>query len=385
MIEFFEFQSQPRVLYKADLVQDLGNEIAHLGTRALIITDQGIAQAGILDQVQAGLGQSIELVGVFTDVPANSSVSVVEQAAAYAQEQGADVLVALGGGSPIDTAKATRILLTEGGQLHDYQGFNLLTRRLVPMVAIPTTAGTGSEVTTWAVIRDEQNQVKMHLCSPFLAPDLAILDPELTRSLPTHLTAATGLDALTHAIEAFVGTNSNPISDCLALQAIDMISNNLRAATFNTDEGDARNNMLIASCIAGIAFSSGGGSLGVVHAISHAIGGMFDVHHGTANAILLPHGMRFNSEAVPNRFSRIARAMGVNAGGRAEEHVIDDGIEAVRSLICDCRLPTRLRDLDIPESALPTLAELALVDAAIFTNPRPITFEEALTLLQASW
>jgi alcohol dehydrogenase class IV len=385
MIEFFEFQSQPRVLYKAGLVDELGHEVERLGTRAVIVADEGVARAGLLERVRAGLAYGIEVVGIFSDVPSNSSVAVVDRGAAFAREHGADLIVAVGGGSPIDTAKAMRILLTEGGNLHDYEGYNVIARPLMPMVAIPTTAGTGSEVTAWAVIRDEVAQVKMHLSSPFLAPDLAILDPEMTRTLPPRLTSATGMDALTHAIEAFVGTNANPISDSLALQAIDMISNNLRSATYSGDDLEARSQMLIASCIAGIAFSSGGGSLGIVHALAHAVGGAFDVHHGTANAILLPYGMRFNSEAVPNRFSRIARAMGVNAGGRAEEHVIEDGVEAVRSLAVDCRLPARLRDVGVPEGALPALAETALGDAAIFTNPRPISFDDALELLQAAW
>jgi alcohol dehydrogenase len=384
MIDFFEFQSPTRVLYKAGLASELAHEVGRLGSRALLVADQGVAAAGLLDQIRAGLG-NVEVVGVFTDVPSNSSIAVVERGVAQARECGADILVALGGGSPIDTAKAMRILLTEGGSLDDYQGYNIIERPLIPLVAIPTTAGTGSEVTSWAVIRDERAHLKLHLSSVFLAPNLAVLDPKLTISLPPDLTSATGMDALTHAIEAFVGTNANPVSDSLALQAIDMISNNLRGATYSGGDLEARSQMLIASCIAGIAFSSGGGSLGVVHALSHAVGGAFDVHHGTANAILLPHGMRFNSTAMVNRFARIARAMGVNAGGRAEEDVIVDGIEAVRSLAADCLLPTRLRDVGVPEDALPALAEAAIGDAAIFTNPRPTSAADALGLLRAAW
>jgi alcohol dehydrogenase class IV len=386
MVDFFDFHLRPRVLYKAGLVAEAGHELAHLGARrALIITDEGVVRAGLLDLVRAGLAGSVEIAGVFSEVPSNSSVTVVERGAAYAQQCGADLIVAVGGGSPIDTAKAIRILLAEGGRLHDYQGYNLLTRPLVPMVAIPTTAGTGSEVTTWAVIRDEQAHLKLSFSSIYLAPDLAILDPELTRTLPPPLTAATGMDALVHAIEAFVGTNANPISDSLALQAIDMISNNLRDATYSGDDMDARGPMLVASCIAGIAFSSGGGSLGIVHAIAHAIGGAFDVHHGIANSIILPYGMQFNSVAVPNRFARIARAMGVNSGGRPEEDVIADGIDAVRLLAADCDLPSRLRDVGLPQDALPTIAEAALGDAAIFTNPRPATYEDILDVIRAAW
>jgi alcohol dehydrogenase len=298
---------------------------------------------------------------------------------------GADLIIAVGGGSPIDTAKASRIILSEGGRLLDHQGYNLLTRPLMPLIAIPTTAGTGSEVTTWAVIRDEESGQKVAFSSPFLGPDLAVLDPELTLGLPPRLTAATGMDALTHAIESFVGTNANPVTDTLGLQAIDMISNNLRAATHSGQDIEARGQMLIASCIAGMAFSSGGGSLGIVHALAHSLGGVYQVHHGTANAILLAHGMRFNCELVPNRFSRIARAMGVNAGGRAEEDVIADGIAAVEALVVDCGLPTRLRDVGIPQDGLLAIAEMALIDPAIYTNPRNADIEEAAGILEAAW
>ena len=384
MVEFFEFQLRPRVLYKAGLADDLSPEILGLGgTRALIVTDRGVLDAGLLDHVCAGVEQGIPIAGIFSDVPANSSVTTVEQGTAYAQSVGADLIIAIGGGSPIDTAKCIRILLTHGGHLHDYQGYNVLQRPLTPMVAIPTTAGTGSEVTPFAVIRDEKAHLKATFTSPFLAPDLAVLDPSMLRTLPPQITAATGMDALTHAIEAFVSTQANPISDSLGLQAIDMISNNLRAATYIGEDIEARGQMLVASCMSGMAFSSS--MLGIVHAMSHAVGGVFDVHHGTANAILLPYGMRFNSRVVPNRFARIARAMGVNAGGRPEEDVIEDGITAVRALTSDCMLPTRLRDVGVPKDALPELAATALVDGAIFTNPRSATQEEIYALLREAW
>jgi alcohol dehydrogenase class IV len=383
MIEFFEFQVRPRVLYKAGLVQELGAEVQRLGARALIVADQGVVAAGLMEQVKTGIADGVEIAGIFCDVPANSSVAAVEQGAAYGREVGADCIVAIGGGSPIDTAKCMRILITEGGQLNDYQGYNLLERPLIPMIAIPTTAGTGSEVTPFAVIRDEDAHVKMTFSSPFMTPELAVLDPLMTRTLPARLTAATGMDALTHAVESFVSSQANPISDSLALQAIDIIANHLRAATHSGEDLEARGQMLVASCIAGMAFSSG--FLGIVHAMAHSVGGSFEVHHGTANAILLPHGMRFNSVAQPNRYVRIARALGVNAGGRPEEDVIEDGIAAVAALAAECGVPSRLRDVGVPEEALPELAETALIDAAIFTNPRAATAEEILGVLQAAW
>jgi alcohol dehydrogenase len=235
------------------------------------------------------------------------------------------------------------------------------------------------------VIRDPDARTMLSFASPYLAPDLAILDPNLTLSLSPALTAASGMDALVHAIESFSGASANPISDSLALQAIDMIANSLRDATYAGDDLESRGQMLLAACIAGIAFSSGGGGLGIVRALSHAVGGAFEAHHGTVNAIILPHGMRFNSVAVPNRFARIARALGVNSGGRPEEDVIADGIAAVEVLVADCGLPARLRDVGVPEDALPALAEVSVGDAAIFSNPRVVTYEEALAVARAAW
>lgn len=386
MSEFFQFQLRTRVLCKPGLLREVGPDIAQLGAqRAFIVADAGVAAAGLLDLVRDALAGHITIVGVFTDVPPNSSVASVEAGAAQARAVGADLLIGLGGGSPIDTAKAMRILITEGGTLRDHQGYNLLNRPLVPMIAIPTTSGTGSEVTSWAVIRDEDAQVKMTFSSSYLEPELALLDPELTRGLPPKLTAATGVDALTHAIESYVGNNANPFTDAFALQAITLIGQHLRTATDNGDDMAARAAMLNASCIAGIAYSCGGGSLGVVHALAHSVGGLFGVHHGTANAILLPHGMRFNAPAVPTRFRAVATALGVAATGRADDTIIDAGVAAVVTLLTDCGLPLRLRDVGVPLEALEDLAELAISDPAVYTNPRPVSVPQAYAIAQSAW
>jgi alcohol dehydrogenase len=385
MLDFFEWKLRPRVIYGPGLVDDIGREIGGLGAaRALIVADGGVAQAGLLDRARAGIERAVTVAGVFADIPANSSVAIAERGAAFAREVGADLIIAVGGGSPIDTAKAIRLLLPAGGDLRDYQDAGKLTHPLMPMIAIPTTAGSGSEVTSWAMIRDVEARLTLTFAGSVLAPDLAILDPEMTRPLPPRLTAGTGMDALVHAIETFTGAKSNPISDSLALQAIDMISNNLRDATYDGDDLDARGQMLVAACAAGIAFGNGGG-LGIVHALAYAVSGLFEIHHGTANSIILPYGMQFNSVAVPNRFSRIARAMGVNSGGRPEEDVIADGIDAVRLLAADCDLPARLRDIGIPEDALPAIATAALGDAAILTNPRPASLEDVLEVVRSAW
>ncbi|MCU0492114.1 MAG: iron-containing alcohol dehydrogenase [Chloroflexaceae bacterium] len=384
MPEFFEFSLGARVLYKAGLARDFAGELDRLGgSRAFIVADKGVSNAGLLEPVKASLHGNVELVGVFDDVPPNSSVEVVEAAAAQAQAAGADLLVAVGGGSPMDTAKGMRMLITLGGQLLDHQGYNLITQRLVPMVAIPTTAGTGSEASPFAVILDTEQNVKLAFASPYLVPELAILDPEMTRTMPPRLTAATGMDALTHAIECYVSTDTSPMSDAMALQAMTMIAANLHNATHHGDNLEARGNMLIASCLAGIAFSNG--FLGAVHALAHATGGKFHVHHGTANAIFLPHVMSFNSSVVPDRYVRIAHALGVDTAGMGQADTIGAGIQAVRALMRDCGLPMRLRDVDVPESALPAIAELALTDAAIFNNPRPADTDDLMDLLRAAW
>ncbi|GAB4429869.1 MAG: iron-containing alcohol dehydrogenase [Chloroflexi bacterium OHK40] len=384
MQEFFEFTLGSRVLYKAGLARELGQVVEERGRqRAFVVADRGVVSAGLLAPVLSGLERNVAVVGVFDDVPANSSLGTVLAGAAAAREAQADILVAVGGGSPIDTAKGMRIVLTLGGSIPEYEGYNVISEPLVPMIAVPTTAGTGSEVTSIAVIKDEEAGRKISIVSRYVAPDIAALDPELTLTLPPRLTAATGMDALSHAIETYVSTENNPFSDSLALTAIDMIATHLRDAVQEGSNLEARGQMLMAACMAGIACSNS--LFGVIHAISHAIGGRYPVHHGTLNSIVMPYGMQFNSVVAPERYVRIARMMGVNAGGRSDEEVIADGINAVRTLAADCGLPLRLRDVEVPEEALPELAALALVEAAIFNNPRSATEGELLELLRAAW
>ncbi|PDV98800.1 iron-containing alcohol dehydrogenase [Candidatus Chloroploca asiatica] len=384
MQEFFEFGLGGRVLYKAGLAHELGQVVEDIGAkRVFVVADKGVIAAGLLSTVLAGLEGSAEVVGVLDDVPPNSSVRVVMEGAQAVREAKADVLIAIGGGSPIDTAKGIRIVATMGGDILDYEGYNVLTERLMPLIAVPTTAGTGSEVTSIAVILNEDEHRKIIYSSRYIYPDLAVLDPELTLTMPPRLTAATGMDALSHAIETFVSTDNNPFSDSLALAAIDLIGTHLRDAVNDGTNLEARGHMLIAACMAGIACSNS--FFGVIHAISHAVGAMFPVHHGTLNALVMPYGMQFNSVVAPERYVRIAHAMGVNAGGRSDEEVITDGINAVRTLAVDCGLPTRLRDVDVPESALPELAALSVVEPAIFNNPRVATEEELLDLLREMW
>ncbi|WP_129626899.1 iron-containing alcohol dehydrogenase [Candidatus Oscillochloris fontis] len=384
MQEFFEFGIGTRVLYKHGLAHELGSVIEELGAqRPFIIADKGVVGAGLIEPILTGINAHSEVAGIFDAVPANSSVSVVMECAAAASAAAADLIIAIGGGSPLDTAKAVRIILTFGGHLLDYQGYNVIPDRLIPMIAIPTTSGTGSEVTPYAVIRDEEQDLKLSFASRYLLPDVAILDPLLTRTLPPMLTAATGIDALSHAIETFVSTENSPFSDGLALTAINLIGTHLRTAVQQGENMEARSQMLIAACMAGMACANS--YFGVIHAMAHAVGGKFHAHHGTAISICMPHGMRFNSEVEPERYLRIAQALGVSREGRSDAEVIAAGIAAVAALAHDCGLPSRLRDIGVPEDALPDLAATAAIDGAIFHNPREASEDEVLALLQAAW
>jgi alcohol dehydrogenase class IV len=385
--DFFEFQIRPRVLYGPGVVREVGFEAQKIGgTRAVIVTDRVLRQTGLVDRVVEGLaGSGVEMVGIFDDVPPNSEVQVVERGAALAGLWNCDVLIAVGGGSVIDTAKGMNIVLSEGGSILDYEGAGLLNRPLRPLIAIPTTAGTGSEVTIAAVIKDNARGIKLEFSSPFIPPNVAILDPELTLGLPPGLTASTGMDALTHAIEAYLSPFGEPISDALGLHAIRMIAANLPNAVHHGDDLEARGNMLLAAAIAGMSFSNA--LCGVVHAMAHACGGRFSVPHGVANAILLPYGMEFNLEAAAPRLAEVAAALGVDVGGRKlnAQAAARAGIAAVRQLSLDCGLFSRLSQVGVRREGFAEMAGDALGDAMMISNPRPATEEEIVELYERAF
>lgn len=382
---FFEYYLRTRVVFGLGTIRDLGFEAGKLGgKRAFVVTDQILRQVGLLDQTVAGLTSgNLEVVGVFDAVPPNSEVRVVEAAAAAAQPANPDLIVALGGGSVMDTAKAMNMILVLGGNLLDQQGVNLITRPLLPLVAIPTTAGTGSEVSAGAVIKDAAQGLKLEFTSPYLMPDLALLDPEMTRTMPPAVTAATGMDALSHAIEAYLSNFANTFSNALALEAIRLIVRHLPQAVAQGDDLGARSGMAMAACLAGIAMTNAW--LGMVHALAHACGGRFDVTHGVANAIFLPFGMRFNQEAVPERFLPLAEALGVREVGLSLEEAADRAIAAVQELREQVGLPARLRQVGVDPGAIPQLAEDALGDGLMVFNARPATADDLMAILEEAY
>lgn len=383
--DFFEFFCPARILAGAGVVDSLGQTMEDMGLKkCFLVTDKVLKKAGLVDRVIKALKEAdVRVVGIFDEVLPNSEVSLVEKGASLAMEAGPDFLLALGGGSNIDTAKAINIILSNGGSLLDYEGFGLLSSPLAPLVAVPTTAGTGSEVTQFAVIKDDSRQAKLSFLSPYLVPRVAVLDPEMTVGMPPQLTASTGLDALTHAVEAHVSSASNPMASGLALEAARIIFQNLPVAVSRGGDLEARHAMLVASAMAGMAFSSA--MVGIVHAMSHACGGLYGVPHGLANAILLPFGMEYNIPSSASRLAEIARAAGVNVSGLTAEEGAARAVEAVRDLCAGCGIDQKLRDTGVPAEGLSDVAELAAVDGAIFNNPNPAEPEDILELLKKAY
>ena len=388
--EFFEFYNPTKVVYEAGVATDLKPELDIIGIKKyFIISDQIIYDLGLVQKVADGLADTgCEVTGQYLDVKQDARLNDVKTCADQVKASGAEGIISIGGGSVIDTAKAVNILFSEGGDLvEDYSGAHTLTRPLKPHVVIPTTAGTGSEVTMVAVIYDEENKEKLAFPDKYLLPNLAVLDPEMTTSLPPKMTAATGMDALTHAVEAYVGIEASPISDVFAIGAIELIMKNLVNATRNGDDVDARGAMLIASTMAGIAFTHS--MCGCVHSMAHATGGLYRVPHGVANGIFLPYGMEYNFEEIKEKLARLAHVMGEPVSGLSEDDAAKLAIEAVRKLREELNkldaLPIRLRDVGVPEDGLPAIAEGAINDGTSFYNPREMDEEELLPYIQKAY
>ncbi len=379
----FEYNNPTKIIFGENSVKDIGLEVDNLGgSKALIVTDQGVTQAGLIDRVVEALGR--RYVGTFDDCVQDSGFKLVNDAAEFARTKGTDILISVGGGSVIDTAKGISVLLREGGQLQDYAGVQMLNRPQTPHLVIPTTAGTGSEVTWAAVIKNEERNAKETLLDYYLIPNIAILDPTMIAGLPPQITAGTGMDALTHAIEGIHAMQRQPIADAMALHAIRLISEYLPRCVENGDDLFARGQQMIAATMAGIAF--GNAQVGLAHAIAHSIGALFGVPHGLANGIVLPHVMLFNLEDCADRYALIARAMDLDVRGLDDLEAGRKAAEAVWQLTKTIGLTQKLRDAGVPEEGLAEAAELSMSDASIIYNPRMvIDAEEVLAVLKQAW
>jgi alcohol dehydrogenase len=360
--------------------KELGNQIKTLGgKKPFVCTDKGITKAGLTDKIvkliKADAG--VDSV-VFDDTIPNPTDKNVHDALEVFKKNGCDLIVSLGGGSSHDCAKGVGIVATNGGKIHDYEGMDKSTKAMPPFIAVNTTAGTASEMTRFCIITDTSRKVKMAIVDWRVTPNVAINDPLLMVGMPPGLTAATGMDALTHAIEAYVSTIATPVTDACALKAISLVATNLRAAVANGSDMTARDNMAYAEYLAGMAFNNA--SLGHVHAMAHQLGGFYDLPHGVCNAILLPHVERFNMIAKVSRFVDIAIAMGEPVDGLSDRAAAEVALEAIKTLSADVGIPTGLAQLGVKEEDLRIMAENAQKDACGLTNPRCPKLEDVIEI-----
>lgn len=382
MIASFEFVLPTRIVYGSGVAGNLAEELAGLGKKyPLIVTDRGLIKAGVVEKVLKGLREAGMSYEIFDEVEPNPRDLTVQRGAEYARSKGTDALVAIGGGSSMDVAKAVGVILTHGGHIRDYEGLGKVERPICDLIAIPTTVGTGSEVTFWSVITDTDRHFKMSVGSPLIAARVALVDPDLVETLPPSIVAATGMDALTHAVEGYTCTLAEPITDACGIYAIRMIATNIRKAVLENDR-EARASLLLGSLIAGICF--GNSDIAGVHCMGEALGGLYDTPHGVAMAILLPYVMEYNYVTDYGKFAEMAKAMGEDTDGLTEEAAAYASVLAVRKLNRDLKIPT-LVEIGTKAEDLPELARRSAVNVSVDSNPRPAGEKDFLELFNKAY
>ncbi|MEG6616843.1 iron-containing alcohol dehydrogenase [Peptococcaceae bacterium 1198_IL3148] len=368
-------------LMGAGCVNEVGDRLKSLGaTKALIVTDAGIVKMGMADKIKGIIeGAGVQAV-VFGGAEPNPTDNNVDAGFKVWQDEKCDAIVSLGGGSSHDCAKGVGLLAANGGKIHDYEGVDKSTNPMVPLLAINTTAGTASEMTRFCIITDTSRKVKMAIVDWRVTPAISFNDPELMAGMPPALTAATGMDALTHAIEAYVSTAATPLTDSAALMAIELIAKWLPAAVANGTNMVAREKMAFAQFLGGMAFNNA--SLGYVHAMAHQLGGFYNLPHGVCNAILLPHVEQFNLIACPERFRDIAIALGENVEGLSVNDAAQVAIDSIKRLSASVGIPAGLAELGVKEEDLEIMATNAKKDACQATNPRLATLQEVIQIFK---
>ena len=364
--------------------QEAGELMRSLGGRkTMIVTDRFLHESGMAGQIQAILAQAgVESI-VFPGAEPNPTDQNVAAGVAVFQENGCDSILSLGGGSSHDCAKGIGMVAANGGTIHDYEGIDRSSRPLMPLMAVNTTAGTASEITRFCIITDTSRKVKMAIVDWRVTPRIAINDPELMRGMPPSLTAATGMDALTHAIEAYVSTNANPLTDAAATMAIQMITHYLPKAVANGGYMKARDKMAYAQYLAGIAFNNA--SLGYVHAMAHQLGGYYNLPHGVCNAILLPYVEEFNLIGNLNRFRDLAEAMGEKVEGLSTGDAAAKAIQAIRTISRQVGIPSDLKQLGVKPEDFEVMAENAMKDVCCLTNPRKATKAQIIEIYRRAY
>ncbi len=374
----FSFELPTRIEYGVGAVEKLAEELVLRKVKnVMLVTDVRLASSGLLSRFTTHLGSRRISYDVFTRVEANPKDYNVEEGARKAAYLKPDCLVAIGGGSPIDCAKAISVVAPGGGQARDYEGKGKITEDVLPLIAIPTTAGSGSEVTFSAVITDSRQHIKFSLKDPKIAPRIAIVDPELTKSMPPALTAATGMDALTHAIEAYTAKAAEPIADAAALYAVELIFPHLKSAVTDGGNLESRSAMMLGSVLAAIAFSHS--DVAAVHCIAEALGGKYDLPHGVCNAVVLPAIMEYNLEFCTAKYARLARAMGLSY--RNIHSGAEKAVAAVKKLASDINLP-EFNTLGVNEADFDELAYNSAANGSNSDNPRSMDRKDYLQIFK---
>lgn len=371
----------PEIIFGVDAIAQVGESALRLGAKKVfLVTDCGVKNNNWVEKALFYLKQAgLEYV-VWSNITSNpKDEEVAEGAKAYLSSQ-CDAVLAVGGGSPIDSAKAIVIVASNGGRIQDYEGINKIKKPLPPMIAVPSTAGSGSEVSQFAIIVDKQRKIKMAIISKSLVPDIAIIDPLLLQTKDSRLTSATGIDALSHAIESYVSLAATDLTDVHALQAIRLIAANLRESVACRTNMKAKSAMAMASLHAGLAFSNA--ILGATHAMTHQVDGLLDIHHGETNAVLLPHVMEFNLISCAEKFGEIAVALGEKVTGLNKQDRAERAIIAVQRLVKDIGITGGLSDMGFKEEYIPELSKNAMNDACLVTNPRDASSEDLASIFR---
>ncbi|MGL4251585.1 MAG: L-threonine dehydrogenase [Aeromonas sp.] len=379
----FKFYIPAINLMGAGCLQEAAADIKGYGYRkALIVTDKILNQIGVVAKLTTLLAEHGIETTVFDETKPNPTTSNVDAGLAMIKTHGCDCVISLGGGSPHDCAKGIALVAANGGHIKDYEGVDRSARPQLPLIAINTTAGTASEMTRFCIITDEARHVKMAIIDKHVTPLMSVNDPELMLAKPASLTAATGMDALTHAIEAYVSTIATPVTDASAVMAIELIAKHLRTAVNHGDDLHAREQMAYAQFLAGMAFNNA--SLGYVHAMAHQLGGFYDLPHGVCNAVLLPHVQAYNARVSAARLKEVARYMGVDVSSMSDEQGAAAAIAAIKQLALDVKIPAGLEQLGVKSDDFDTLASNALKDAGGFTNPKQASHDEIVAIFRAA-
>ena len=383
--KIYQLTMPKMIRFGVGALETLADELIHWGTStALVITDAGVNKAGLIEPIQEQLTKAEVATSIFAGSEPEPTLSKLDTIADEYRKKRFDILLAVGGGSSIDTAKGLSVLMTHGGKGIDYLGTNLVPGPCIPVVAVPTTAGTGSEATNIAIFGDTERQLKLAIVSPYIFPRLSLVDPTLTYGCPANVSAASGLDALVHAIECYTGKKANTFTDALALEAISLIAGSLRTAVADGSNEEARNHMSEAAMLGGIMIVNSGTT--AVHAMAYPLGARFHVPHGVANSLLLPYVMEQNFCSNLEKFAMVARTMGEETDGLSLREAAMRAVVAVKDISNDVGVPQRLRDLDVPQDALEGMAVATMeVTRLMSNNPKELSLDDVRAIWKAAW